>query len=55
MSMCENFNAVQPVIKKTLIKTFPAPDLRRQAAYFPANPRASAKNSKESLIKSPLS
>ena len=37
-------------IKETLIKAFPAPDLRRKAAYSLANPCASAGGSKEAMI-----
>ncbi|MDE7297555.1 MAG: hypothetical protein K2N94_01845 [Lachnospiraceae bacterium] len=40
--------------KETLFKAFPAPDLRREAAYSLANPCASAGGSGEVLIKSAL-
>jgi hypothetical protein len=36
--------------RETLIKAFPAPDLRREAAHSFANPCASAGGSKEVLI-----
>ena len=38
------------IIKETLIKAFPAPDLRREAAHSFANPCASAGGSKEAMI-----
>ncbi len=37
-------------LRETLIKAFPAPDLRREAAHSFANPCASAGGSKEVLI-----
>jgi hypothetical protein len=44
---------MQPLLlsfRETLIKAFPAPDLRREAAHSFANPCASAGGSKEVLI-----
>ncbi len=38
------------IYRETLIKAFPAPDLRREAAHSFANPCASAGGSKEVLI-----
>jgi hypothetical protein len=38
------------IFRETLIKAFPAPDLRREAAHSFANPCASAGGSKEVLI-----
>ena len=37
-------------IRETLIKAFPAPDLRRKAANSAVNPCASARGAKEILI-----
>jgi len=39
---------------ETLMKAFPAPDLRREAAYSSANLCASGKGSKEVLLSSAL-
>ncbi len=36
--------------RETLIKAFPAPDLRCKAAYSPANPCASAEGSRDAMI-----
>ena len=36
--------------RETLIKAFPAPDSRREAAYSSANPCAFAKGSEEAMI-----
>jgi len=44
----------QRLLRETLIKVFPAPDLRREAAYSSANLCASATDSKEVLISSAL-
>ncbi len=40
--------------RETLMKAFPAPDLRCKAAFSSANPCTSAKGSKEAITESVL-
>jgi len=46
----------EPVVffRETLMKAFPAPDLRCEATLTPANPCASAGGSEEAMISSAL-
>ena len=46
----EETSLFSSLVRETLIKAFPAPDLRCKAAFTPANPCASAGGSEEAMI-----